>query len=137
MSVEIPPPPPSYLSLDGHPQPAANAIKAHDGLISGSEVQDKLVAYLKTTARGAIVDDILKLSGIITSIENDFAAIASEMTRLDGKNLLSTKFAPKWEIHHNVRRFSHRPTCRINLEHFYSALYEAHARFSDYCEHDF
>jgi len=38
------------------------------------EVHGKLIAYLKMTARGAIIE---RFSGIITSIEDGFATVAS------------------------------------------------------------
>jgi len=110
MSAEILLPPPNYVSLGGHP---SDTIKANSHSVK--EAHGKLIAYLKTTARDTIIHDILTLSGIMTSIKDDFAIVASWLTILDKKNAVSGKFAPEWKKLHDVRCFSHRFRCMVNL----------------------
>ena len=102
MSAEIPSPPPNDVNPEGHPSDNSKADSR-----SVEEAHGKLIGYLKTTARCAIIDDILTLSGIITSIEDDFAIVASRLTLLDERNIVSDKFAPEWKKLHDVRHFSH------------------------------
>jgi len=65
------------------------------------EAHQELTAYLKTpSAREAIIHDIQNLSDIMISIEDGFAAVASQMTILDGNNIVSYKFAPEWKDLH-------------------------------------
>jgi len=91
--------------------------------------QQNSVAYLKTpSAREAIIADLEKLSSIVLSIEDSFAYVASQMTKLDEKNILSHKFAPNWELLYDVRRSSHRFSCTVDLTPLRSGVYSAQGR---------
>jgi len=70
------------------------------------------------TAQCAIIDDILTLSGTITSIEGDFANVAYQLTLLDERNIVSDKFAPEWKKLHDVCRFSHGSRYMVDLTPF-------------------
>jgi len=98
MSVEILSPL-NYISLGGHINDTIQDTSSIDG------VHGKIIAYLKTKAQKTVANDILELSGIITSIENDFAIVASQLTILDKRDIMSDKFAPKWEKLHEVHHF--------------------------------
>jgi len=64
--------------------------------------QQNIVDYLKNpSAREAIVADLEELSNIVLSIEGSFAYVASQMSILDEKNILSHKFAPNWKLLHD------------------------------------
>ena len=101
---------------------------------SSEEIHSKINSYLKNDARNAIVVDIVNLSGIITSIEDDFATVTSPLTALDEKNIVSDEFAPAWKKLHKVRCFLHTSRCIVVFDTFHSGLYDAHARISTYCE---
>ena len=89
---------PVHANFQGHSSDSNNTIKA----------QKEVAAYLKTPkARDTIEADIRNLSDIMLSIEDNFAAIASQMYILDEKIIVSHKFAPKWKDLHDVCRFSH------------------------------
>ena len=92
------------------------SAETDNGLIDG--VRQELVVYLETAARDTIINDILTLSGIIISIEDDFAIVASRLTMLDEKGVVSNKFAPAWERLHDVRCFSHISGYMVNLTPF-------------------
>ena len=114
MSVEVPPPHSNLGLMPGdHP---SDTIKANSRSVEDAHGQ--LIAYLKTTARNTIIADILTLSGTITSIEDDFATVASRLTILDEKNIVPDKFAPEWKKLHDVRRFFHRSMCMVHLTPF-------------------
>jgi hypothetical protein len=75
--------------------------QGHPSEIIMIKAQQEVTKYLKTPkARDTIVADILNLSSIILSIEEGFAFVASQMTILDDKNILSHKFAPDWRALH-------------------------------------
>ena len=122
------------MSAEVSPPPNYDTIKAYS---HSKEVHRKLIDYLRTTARKTIVDDNLTLSHTLTSIEDDFATVASQLTALDEKNIMPDKFAPIWRKLHDVRRFFHKSTCMIHLDALHSGVYDAHARISKLCERCF
>jgi len=95
MSAEILPPPPNYVSLGGHP---SDTIKANSRSVT-EEVHGKLIAYLKTMAQDVIIDDILRLSGIITFIEDGCAIVASLSIYSDLKAIYSLQAADEGMFH--------------------------------------
>jgi Skp family chaperone for outer membrane proteins len=87
--------PPKYDPVEGRPR------DTNHGGSPIKEAHQEIVAYLKTpSAREAIIRDIHNLSNIMISIEDNFATVASQMSILDGKNIVPYKFEPEWKALH-------------------------------------
>jgi predicted nucleic acid-binding Zn-ribbon protein len=78
-----------------------NHAHTNEGDTPTDAAHAQISTYLKTlTARAAIEADIHHLSNTMISIEDNFSAIASQISVLDRKDIVSYKFAPEWKDLH-------------------------------------
>jgi hypothetical protein len=79
----------------------SNNAHTNEGDTPTDAAHAQISTYLKTPmARAAIKADIHHLSNTMISIEDNFSAIASQISILDGKDIVSYKFAPEWKDLH-------------------------------------